>query len=490
MEKGQITVFLSLVFTFLLSIICTAAEGVRVQGLALEGKLALAAAAHGLLSEYDRDLLDAYEVFYINGTMDNGKFSSEKVGEKLAGKISRNLSVDYGNSGIVGGNFLQARLNTAEAGNFVLATDGDGWDFFKQVVEYEEKRLGIDVVEALVEQATKGSEIFSKGEEMERQIQEKETEFESLEEENKETEQSFSQEDLGETNPLTQMEDNEAQGIWKIILQDKEVSGKTMDLSQMLTGRELLSGIGVGEEESLKDKVLFNEYVMEKFNHVLEEKNEVGLSYEIEYILAGKGSDKENLESVINRLMIFREGVNYLYLHSDSGKVAQAEALATTLVGFTGLPPVITVVRELLLLSWAYGESLLDLRNLIAGGTLALIKTGENWQLELENVGNLMSEEKEVRKEAGGLSYENYLRVLLSLMNRETVTMRCMDLIELNVRQKEGKELFRLDCCFSQLQCNASYQAKTMFLSLPVSMGMLKTTENGYEFQVRRKICY
>lgn len=164
--------------------------------------------------------------------------------------------------------------------------------------------------------------------------------------------------------------------------------------------------------------------------------------------------------------------------------------LATALVGFTGLPPVITVVRELLLLSWAYGESILDLQNLMEGGTLAVIKTGENWQLELSNVGNLLKEENKVRKETGGLDYRGYLRLLLAVTGKNTLISRSMDLVELNMRQKEGKEKFRLDCCFSAFQCNLSYEAEPVFLSLPMASGMLEKTDGKYQFEMSRKESY
>lgn len=490
MEKGQITVFLSLIFTLLLSVICTAAEGVRGFCLELEGKIALEAAADSLLSEYDRDLLKEYDVFYVNGGSREGNFSSENIGQKLAEYINCNLDVSKGGKILAGGNLLQGSVNLVEAGNFTLATDGNGQDFFAQVVDYEEKRHGLDFVEALVAQAEEGKELFKVGEDVEEQKGEKEEEFIQLEEENKETESSFGEEDLGNSNPLTQMEDNKAQGIWRMIMKDHIISGKALDLSKLPSGRELLTGSGREEDVNLTEKVLFNEYILEKFNHALDEKRETGLSYEVEYILAGKDSDRANLEAVITKLLIFREGVNYLYLHSDSAKVSEADALATTLVGFTGLPPVILVVRELLLLSWAYGESILDLQNLMNGGTLALIKTGENWQLELENVGHLFNEEKDVRKETGGLDYEGYLRLLLGLAGRETLIMRTLDLLEINMRQKEGKEAFRIDCCFSSFQCNVTYEANTVFLTLPTATGMLKKTNGKYQFQMKEKASY
>lgn len=484
MEKGQITIFLSLIFMFLLAVIGTGAEGVRVAALELEGEMAVKAASDSVLAAYDRDLLKEYELFYVNGIDENGAFSSQAIGKKLAEFVNANLDVSNGK------NMLQGAVSLVEAGNFTLATDGMGQDFFNQAVDYKEKSLGVDIIENLIAQTEQGKVIFGAGEEAELEKGAKEAEFVKLEEENKETENHFSEENLGESNPLKQMEDIEAEGIWSIILKDKTISGKSVDLSKVLSGREQLKGSGVEQETKVTEKVLFCEYILEKFNDFQDEKNEAGLSYEVEYILAGKDTDQKNMEDVLNRLLIFREGVNYLYLHSDSGKVAEAEALATALVGFTGLPPVVTVVRELLLLSWAYGESVLDLQNLMGGGTLALVKSGENWQLELEDAGKLLDKKTEIRKEAGGLDYKGYIRLLLTLCDRETLTVRALDLVELNMRQIKGKERFRMDCCFSGFLCNATYVAKPVFLRFPVAAGMLKKTDGYYQFQKQRKAYY
>ena len=490
MEKAQITVFLSLIFTLLLSVLCTAAEGIRVHALELEGQLALQAGMNAVLSEYDKDLLEMYDIFYVNGGSKNGTFSSERIEEKVAEYITCNLNVSKGGTIKYGGNLLQGRLNLTEVGNFVLATDGTGQDFFSQAVDYVKKKWGFDFVEKLLGQA-KASEIYwDLGEEVESKIKEKKQELTKLEEENRETEHHFEQRYLDELDALSQKEEYEAEGVLGLIMGEKKISGRRIDIKELPSNRQLLTGYGKEEGKTIEEKLLFTEYLLEKFSHVLDDRKEKELNYEVEYILTGGDSDEKNLEGVIDKLLLFREGVNYLYLHSDASKVAQAEGLATTLVGFTGLPPVVLVVRELLLLSWAYGESISDVKNLMEGGTLALIKTSENWQLELENVGRIFDTKTEVRKESFGLSYKEYLRVLLIGMSEDTLTMRALDLMEMNMRQKEGKEQFRIDCCFSSFQCHGFFQSKPMFLTIPFQEGMLKKEEGTYELEKKAMVSY
>lgn len=75
--------------------------------------------------------------------------------------------------------------------------------------------------------------------------------------------------------------------------------------------------------DKAKEKLLFNEYIMQNFTQASkeniseypdsDEKNR-SLDYEIEYIISGKSSDKENLESVVTKIFFIRMALNYVYL--------------------------------------------------------------------------------------------------------------------------------------------------------------------------------
>lgn len=494
MQQGQITAFLSLISTLLLSVICTAVEAVRVEGLLLQGESAMQMAECSLLSGFQPDLLREYELFFVDGADEKGHFSSARLESFLGEDLNYNLRPA---KGLPIGNrmsFFNSRVSSIELGDFCLATDAQGYEFYKQAIAYEKDRLGIDLLEKLVGETSLGEKYIQEGESLSKEEEAQQKTIDRLEEENKETENAFSQDDFTDNNPLNEMEDCKAGGILSLILGEKTVSGKQINLEKMPSKRELLVGSGQKKTDSfvgaIEDRLLFGEYILEKFHHALLEETGPGLSYEVEYILVGKDSDKKNLEGVLNRLLLFREGVNYLYLHSDNQKVAEAEALATALVGFTCLPPVVTAMRELLLLGWAYAESIADLRNLMNGGTLALIKTSENWQMSLENIGNLVSEEGEKREEKGGLSYEGYLRLLLGLKSGKAKIMAALDLIETNIRQKEGMECFRMDCCFSKCNYKMTYEAKPLFLGIPIAERMLGNKNGTYCFSTEGSIHY
>lgn len=494
MRQGQITVFLSLISTLLLSVICTVVEAVRVEGLILQGETAMQMAESSLLSGFQPDLLREYELFFYAGADENGRFSSAHLESFLGENLSYNLRPAKGLPIGSRMSFFNSRVSSVELGDFCLATDAQGYEFYKQAIAYEKNRLGIDLLEKLIGETSLGEKYIREGESLSEEEKEQQKTIDRLEEENRETENAFSQDDFAEGNPLNNMEDCKASGILSLILGKKTISGKQIDLESMPSKRKLLKGSGKKKTDSfagaIEDRLLFGEYILEKFHHALSEETGPGLSYEVEYILVGKDSDKKNLEGVLNRLLLFREGVNYLCLHSDNGKVAEAEALATALVGFTCLPPVVTAMRELLLLGWAYAESVSDLRNLMNGGTLALIKTSENWQMSLENIGNLFSEEGQKREEKGGLNYEGYLRLLLGLKSGKEKVMAALDLIETNIRQKEGKGRFRIDCCFSKCNYKVIYESKPLLLGIPIAEGMLRNKNGMYCFSMEGSMSY
>ena len=56
-----------------------------------------------------------------------------------------------------------------------------------------------------------------------------------------------------------------------------------------------------------------------------------GLSYQLEYAVAGKDTDMENLKSVVMRLLAVREAANLTFLLSDPSSQAQIQEMALTI---------------------------------------------------------------------------------------------------------------------------------------------------------------
>ena len=139
---------------------------------------------------------------------------------------------------------------------------------------------------------------------------------------------------------------------------------------------------------------MYEQYILETFGSATEPhgKNR-NLDYEIEYMISGKSSDEENLRSVVRQLFCFRLAMNYVYLLSDAKKQGEAEALALALAAVALHPEAAEGLKQILLLLWCFGESVMDLRALLSGKRAALMKSEETWQLSLESVFRIGSGE-------------------------------------------------------------------------------------------------
>lgn len=255
-------------------------------------------------------------------------------------------------------------------------------------------------------------------------------------------------------------------GICGIVLEDKKVSDRKISYND-------LASSSISDSENAGDNTfLFNEYIMDKFQNcadwtadsdkeaeeVKEAKKWCELEYLTEYILCGKNSDRSNLNEVILKISAIREGANLAHLVMDKEKRNQAYSLASSLVGYTGNGIAIKITQYLIMAVWAYGESICDLRTLLKGDTVPVVKTSRNWQLSLDKL--LVMDFSGKNEKAGGdktgdagqsgggllegqASYEDYLRMLLLIQNPVEKRYRVMDVIELRMIAL-GEQQFRM----------------------------------------------
>ena len=185
-----------------------------------------------------------------------------------------------------------------------------------------------------------------------------------------------------------------------------------------------------------------------------ESENDRYLDYELEYICRGNASDAQNLEETVRRILLLREGVNYGYLLTDEEAKAKAELLAVVLAAVTGNEALVKGVKHLILLGWAYGESLVEVRQLLKGQEVVLVKTKEDWQVPLSGIIALMGNPgayDEQKTEQKGMSYESFLRLFLTIQSSETLAMRGLDIIEGQLQKNAGCERIHVDHCIDRL---------------------------------------
>ena len=255
---------------------------------------------------------------------------------------------------------------------------------------------------------------------------------------------------------------------------DGEISDKSMDYSDLAD--TYVSGSYGGDGISNIDirQALVSEYIISRYAGYTDyiekngqqtgyiEKNDRAagrlLDYEIEYILCGRQSDKDNLNEVLFKLILIREGLNLSYLVTDVQKKNECFGLALQLLGYTGNMVLIKAAQYFIMSIWAYAESVMELRELYAGESIAAVKNADNWITDINTVisggaaglkTSLFSDKNKAWKETGStagynsLDYMDYMRILLLIKDRTARNAGIMSAMEL-VMIALGHEDFRM----------------------------------------------
>lgn len=261
-------------------------------------------------------------------------------------------------------------------------------------------------------------------------------------------------------------------GFLKLVVPEgKEISNRASELEEVPSHWDM-------KPETVRtvnflDHLLIDEYCGMHFKNFLEEEEqqeagqqetETVLAYEMEYFLGGKESDRENLSDAVHRLLAVREGMNLVHILTDPQKRAEARGLAMTITGVGALTPLLMITTFFVMSVWALGESLMDVRGLLAGKKIPLLKAKTDWQLELEQLLSMGKEHVVGTGECDtGLSYLSWLKILLFMSNIVLQEFRMMDLIQMNLRQ--GQDSFRMRRCVYQIRIQGDFYGKHVFFS-------------------------
>ncbi|MCD8220607.1 MAG: DUF5702 domain-containing protein [Clostridiales bacterium] len=207
------------------------------------------------------------------------------------------------------------------------------------------------------------------------------------------------------------------------------------------------------------------------------------LAYEIEYLLGGADSDRENLTKAVERLFAVREGLNLAYLLTDSEKREEARTLAATVTGITGLAPLVLITMFFILCVWAAGEALMDIRGLLSGEKVPIWKSSDTWTLTIENLLE-MGKNGTIGTGGGdqGLTYGSWLKLLLYVDDIVIQEYRMMDMIQMNLREKQNSFRMRRGLYRTQLRCELN--GKHVFFAPGFVENLTGSRNHGYLMQV------
>lgn len=442
--SGQITVFLSLIFLVFLGLYLACLQSVWKQYQRQQAELAVEAGMFSLFSEYEPHLFRQYDLFGLDTSFGSRTERTEEIADHLWQFTEGNLTDASGES------LYGLHLRGVHIDGMIRMTDAAGAAFYRQAVEVMKEKTGVSVAEDWVLQ----DRFQSGSEENIRRFQE---DCETYEGSVRDYEDEEDEEDQ-KLDPEARQWD----GVWKdftlsrAVPGDQPVSEKMVDLETAPSCRELSVGIGrpSGTEDQLLQKQWFISYLCEYLTQagemLPEHRSEGYLDYQLEYVIAGKDSDAENLSAVVGRILLMREGMNYVFLLTHPELKQKAELLALVLAGMTGNGELIKGLEQVILLGWAYGESLAEVRQLLGGKELAVVKSEADWQVPLSGLLALLKDpgryDAQVHEQSG-IDYEACLRIYLTLESAETLSLRALDVIEGELRCLEGCEALHLDHC-------------------------------------------
>lgn len=406
---------------------------------------AISLAEFSVLSEYQPELLERYGIFFLDLDYGQGKEQTTVLHNRMKTYLAENAE--------------EVSSYSLNVRSFRRATDGGGSVFFRQAVEAEKFKNGISFIEDAVPGNLAGEEQIDFGQE----LADRETAANGI---------------------LSGLTNEDGEPLFKVSIPHisfphadalmAKVFGEEIQLSDVkiipserISGRQLREGVGEKRKKSFADMQLFHRYVLENCGYYGKKRagNVDGVpDCQLEYIIAGKESDRENLENVMWRIFLFRASGNYFLSHQDARKQAEAELKAMAAVGVTGNVPLIESVKELFLLAGAVEDGIHETRDVFRGGKVPVFGEGVLSVMEMD--------------------YRDYLLLFLQTTGEKDKIYRSMDMMELEVRALSGNEKFRFDHCTDCFETEWTYEFDSLFLSVPLLNGGV------YRNKVTRKMYY
>lgn len=501
--KGSITIWLSLVMCVILSLVLACIQSARLSAARAFVSICMDESLFSEFARYDRILFDKYGLLAVDAGFGGGSINFAAVADEIDEAAREAASVNE--------DLFRISLKQTDITGYVLATDSGAAPLKSQISSLMTAKLGVDGVNRLIDMVNTNEPIIRDQEE--RGVSDPENIKEAYENSKAEAaarraEREAEREARGETggetggeagagtegggaegheepaglaevpedfkNPLDNVQAIMRMGIYNVILPDPtDISTRSIDLSSLAEKREFQSGMGIlpSEESGAADHFLMAAYITDFFPDFLSGQTGEGLKYQAEFAVAGRGSDAENLKSVLDRLLLIRMGLNFVYLSFFAPeKKAEAEGVALIIASILMAPELTEAIAQVLLLAWAYGEGMMDLKTLLAGGKSPVLKDESTWQLSLEKLA-VFSHETAPDTNLTGLTYDEYLTILLCMIPDGELTGRTLDLLEYNRRIEGGDPGFRIDSCLTAIETETSGSAGSFDFSIRRSYG-------------------
>ncbi|MGN0342204.1 MAG: DUF5702 domain-containing protein [Roseburia sp.] len=493
--RGSITIFLSLSLTMILSLLFTLLESARLYGLQSHATMESQVMLESQMAQYHQKMYEQYGIYLLEANR-NGELSLEGVDANMQALGMENLCSAGDGQGGSTLNLYALNLTECHVVQKELVTDDKGAAFVMQAAACMKSGLLLSPVENLYENAEELQQLEETTGDVDDLFTQADTALGDLEAAN---EVALETNSGGETeemplvpleedfeNPIEYVKELKNNAVLTQVIEDvSKVSDQKIQEQGDLLHRTLYEGNYPTESPGFTDKLLFKEYLLKQFADYTSPGDQGVLQYELEYIICGENSDKENLTEIVEELLALRELANYIFIHQDEEKVSLAYSMAVAIGGISLNPAVIKVIQEGILAAWAYTEAVEDVKTLLKGGKVSLLKTDSEWGTNLQKVSQSVYGENP--ESESGMDYQAYLRLLLYGASEKKLAMRTLNLMEHWVRSTPGNQAFRMDCMVTAMTVSWVYEGKPLFFGL---YGSGAGWNRNYQFMRVKKFSY
>ncbi len=424
--KGSATVFLSFMFIFTVAVVGSLSDSARFsecRAMIMDDGLL---AAENVMAEYQREIFDDYHVFFV----DAGSLGGDVYGSGLADKYLKTMT---GKDTAFGHDWMRMKAEFSSFSFKETMTENNCAFFTRQAAEYMKTAAPAGMIAGLAESLSP--------ERVEAPALPDEEELALDDGEESEMDSQERQDAIDELARIKDEADTSKGIVLSALLPDgATISGKS--ITEYPAWK--VTGEGSAASEFITDKPLLIAYAGSHFSDYVKkiDDKEHKLSYEREYLVVGKDSDKENIKSISERLFAVRLATWTTYYETDRETQEEANIAATTISAALGMPFLEPAIVQAVVVGKALAAARSDVKKLFAG----------------EKVEMLPGMEKKI-------GYEDYLSSFLLLTGKDELATRMVRLIEQNVRCRYSKN-FNASFCYCGVSGELHGQVKPAFLNL------------------------
>lgn len=480
MKRGSITPFCAMLLAVVASLLLVLLESARVYGLDCYAGWKADAAIDSLCAEYQPVLWQQYGLLMLDGAYGTKNFSMGYVLEQMDNYAGKSCNIAKTQEVFRGMDLFSLNKSEVLLEGYALATDEDGELFLTYVAEREKENLPLAVAADIYQQYKNGNDLVGQHTGVEESVARAQQVVEDVKSEwiqKWNTEEELEKDETEFVLPDTSGVEDILDGAGRM-LSDGTLNIIFPDLTKIATGpskpesalqyREKEEGnMHLNAGEDWYQRMLVLSYLESYFSNYLDAKDGHFLEYEMEYVLCGEHTEWENLAEALEKILLIREAGNIAYLLQDKEKMGVIETLAD-LIGFMagGNPAVTKVVEAGLVGAWAYMESVLDVRSLVAGEEIPLIKRNSEWTTDLSQIFTVFDNSAKAKLCEMGLGYVDYLKQLICLMDRQALAYRMMEVMEMSMRNRGDYTNSRMDHMVLMLRCKIIFESNPLFSSL------------------------